>query len=1312
MHKLSVALAAVLVAAAQASLVPRQANGTYSVPSLSIPSSSGTQAVSPDTQSSPSATESPTSTWSQMPSGVLAALASTTAVSSPSSITPTNSSIAPCTTSCDANGNSTTPTVSSTSNPANIGNSPVNSDVIDVAVAYTLTSGSSTTVVTKTIKTTRTATRYQTISVIPTAAGQVAAAAAESAAPENSPEQNGGGSATSSTVRRTRTRTRTVFVQPTTDAPGSPATGCPAQVTVTVPGPQVTVTVTATGGPQATNPGDHAAPSSSAQASHVPPAPGSPLYLSEPVQNAIQPMSGTSSKKKCKSTGFITKPSASATFRPSPINNGLRPKSRLDWRSNSTPPRKAFGRFLNSLHSFLIYLDMKPITRSHFLMMRHFTSPEQDSDAPDMHPTISEEVQDFIMSSDGDAPGLYNPPPHIAARIYKSRSYHRKSSAASSRRNSMTSHQSSRSGRSAQGRPQSTHIAQHLRRASIIESRKAKAADRNAHAEKVRLRAAMNKAAPRLATDTEERAIAAQQAREKFLAQVKANCAAEVRRSKRVAEEQREKRAAEHLKLKEDMEERHAQAEKRRAMLEQSQRRPRTAASSAADDQAGGKGRKGYVWKPKDEAEAARVIQRAWRERQRRSVLQDFLQLGLTVEAIEKVSFEEAGERLSQEEVISSTTRLLRIFGLRGADDDAAQDKTAARTFLSAFFILAHPEHVLSKEGEQEKDLIARAQELLVQLNRIVEATSDSSRKTKPTELAELSESYASFKTAFSAWRSHDSSFMITNMLAQFVELDAIWQSVKNDTAGEVAADYKEGIQHNQTLVLARLKKLAGPDRAMKLITDAVRASRKAKAKKKSAGGTTPRVASEAPKSSGPSSLAAVQSISTGPVGTTSPSDDRHAAKEKLQSCSLVPDGRVVVHELAINKEWKIDVQQRESKREEIIEATAKRLQHGLDAGLAEVWIPALAHSIQQKLSTMLVPDKPFHTVVSEALDPQMVAQQVRNGSFVYQNFFDFMNSILPKLCAPVRDEEVKALAQQPCDDPVRQLARIYFVIDLLVLDMLNFQFMSIAPVILKESASYEASAFQKALDGRFPDRTLRWWKLATGLAQEEALKRAPESAQLPGSTLTPTRVYMQGLVHLAISTDELSEDDLPETLELDHVRFTRIHSDLLRLVTVSSILLNAKNLLRRDTRSLWKAEAQRMWDLPYSSSPAAFVSIVESRYALPPTTKQQLRNFITRVLAEAREGRSNHPVMKVLLKKIKTHVLTRLSAASAEERIRASTTATEVLASGGMPEFVGRIGDLVHELGRVADVDRETHGEWYDRVAELSAADDAQAAQ
>lgn len=925
--------------------------------------------------------------------------------------------------------------------------------------------------------------------------------------------------------------------------------------------------------------------------------------------------------------------------------------------------------------------------------MRGFTDAEHGS-SDSMHPTISEEALDLIMSSDGEAPGIYSPPPHIAARIYRNTLNRRKSSAASSRRNSMSSHQSSRSARSAHGGPQSTHVAQHLRRASIIQSRKDKAADRNAHAEKVRLRAAMAKAAPRVTTNSEERAIAAQQARERYLAQVKANCAEEVKRSKRVAEEQREKRAAEHLKLREGMEERHAEAERRKAIIDQKLRRNRTATLPTVEE----KKTNTYVWKPRNDAEAATIIQRAWQNHQRRAVIQHFLRFGLTVEAVQKASFEEVGALLAQEDVLACTTRMLKLCGLKELGDDDVVEKAAVRTFLSTFLILGHPAQVLSKEGEQEQDLTEKARDLLLHFNRIIEA--DPSTPTSLSgQLSELSEAYAFFQRAFTAWKGHDSSYLVSNMLAQFVELDAIWQTVKDDKDGAVAEDYKEGIQQNQTLVLVRLKRLAGPEKAIKLIKDAIRASRKARSKKKAVPDNKPRAA-VVEQSQTPSTLDLLPRES--PPGPTPA--ERIPAKQDLETFTLMPDNRVVVHELAINKEYKIDVQRSTGMRDNIISHLASNIQKGLDLAMDNSMIPTIAKIIRDKLLGLLTPGNSLHVLISEAIDPTVVANQVNKGDFSYDRFFSFMNRILPNLCAPVRDAEVKELAEKPSQNPVEQLARILYTIDLLRLDHANFTLLKWAPKLLEKSVAWEQQEFQKRLGGQFPMKTLTWWKAGAAKAKDEPPRRPTAGISLAAPRVTPDRIYMHGIADLAIATTTLHDSDIPETLELDSHRFDRIRSDVLRIITVASILLTAKNLLRRDVRSLWKLEGQRMWELPFSSSPAAFVSIVESRYALPPTTKTQLAGTITRLLTDARDDQASHPVMKVLLKKIHAHVLSRLAAASSEERIRTSTTASEVLGSSGMPEFVGRIGSIVQELSRVADVDREAHGKWYDEVANKAA--------
>lgn len=933
-------------------------------------------------------------------------------------------------------------------------------------------------------------------------------------------------------------------------------------------------------------------------------------------------------------------------------------------------------------------------------MRRLSESSDLGPDAPsNVRPSISDEIQDLMMSSDGDGPGPYFPPPHIAARFYKSRNNRRKSSAASSRRNSLSSHHSSRSTRSAHGGPQSTHIAQHLRRASILESRKARLADKAAHAEKVRLRAALAKAAPRLSTNSEERAAAAKQARERYLAQVAANCAEEVKRAKRVAEDTKEKKAAEHLKLKEDMEERLAEAERRRALYQQSQRRTRIISLPVVEE------RKVVTksWTPRSNEEAAKLIQKAWRNRQRRRILNDLMRLGLTVENIRQTSFEDVGKLLSHEDVLTCASNLLKICGLHDGEGGGLGDKTAVRIFLSAFLILGHPASVMDKSGVQETDLVSKAENLLASFEALVSSSPAQKQFSfLSSQLENLADSYSSFQVAFTAWKDHDSSVLVQTMLAQFVELEAIWQTVKDDTDGDVVLDYREGIRKNQTQVLVSLKKLAGPDKALKMVRDAVRSTRKTKAKRKPAGDVKPRAALSTVDPGG--SVSQETPNPSIPLVEPSAPDQSWQASQLRKAAIIIPDNRTIVHELAINKEYRIDVQSRMDKRDAVIQAAMRNMREALDAGFGDVWITEMADNIRQKLTGLVPSGKPLHQLISDTLDPKLIASQVKFGSFSYQQFFSFTDTILPKLCAPARDPEVKALAEDQGDDPVERLAKLNYVIDLLSLDNANYILQTVAPVLIKEGTSYEQRSFSRLLGDHSLSKLPRWWVDARAKLQEESSRRPVDGVVSAANRVTPDKIYMRGLVELAIAVSPLQDNDIPETLELDCERIIRIRSNVLRMITIDSILVTAKNLLKRDVRSQWKTEAQRMWDLSYENS-QAFLSIIDSRHAMPATTKNQLSGTIERVLTDARASQTTHPVMKVLLQKLKAHVFSRLSASSAEERIRASTTASDVLSSSGLPEFVIQIRTLVGELGRVAEVDRAAHGKWYDEISLAAAA-------
>jgi hypothetical protein len=223
-----------------------------------------------------------------------------------------------------------------------------------------------------------------------------------------------------------------------------------------------------------------------------------------------------------------------------------------------------------------------------------------------------------------------------------------------------------------------------------------------------------------------------------------------------------------------------------------------------------------------------------------------------------------------------------------------------------------------------------------------------------------------------------------------------------------------------------------------------------------------------------------------------------------------------------------------------------------------------------------------------------------------------------------------------------------------------------------------------------------------------EADRRDPWSQANPINRPTAHKIYARGLVDLAIATPPLRKSELPETLELDRARISRIREDALRITTIGGILLTAKNLLKRDVRAQWKSEANKMWlvlkengYMSDPSTPSKISSLLESSRNMPPSTRAQLSSTITRLLAQAEAGKLSDPVMKVLFQRLKTHIFNRVSASSSGERVKAASTATEGLATTGLPEFVSQVADICEQLGRIGEVDRKCHGKWYEEIAE-----------
>ena len=941
---------------------------------------------------------------------------------------------------------------------------------------------------------------------------------------------------------------------------------------------------------------------------------------------------------------------------------------------------------------------------------------------------------DMDTFADQDTPWCA-PPAHIAARFYRKSNARRKSSTPTSRRSSLSSRHSHHSNLSCHGGPQSDHVAQHLRRASIIESRKARLADRAAHAERVRLRAALVKAAPR-AIYREERALAAQAAREKLLAEITAKCEEEVRRAKKIAEETKEKKAAEHARLKEEMAEKFAEAARRRLVYQQNLRRPRTISQVATE------ARKPYaaVSKRLTEETAARVIQTCWRSRQLHRALCSFVELGLSLSGVRNLPFEAVVSRLSDECVLAATSDVLEKLTLLRSSGHEIGDRSFVRVFLTAFLICGHPLGALSNGGKepQEQDLIAKAEALLRTFELLLAKHGRrlSQRHCTTIDVESITFLFNDFCSAFHSWKARDSTNMISIMVSQFVELDVLIQTTKDDHDGCVAEDYHQAIRQSQIQLLARLKRFAGSETALNLVRSAVRKARKQRSSsiRKPTVATTPRGSGVV----GSPSTLQIKTEASAETSLLNHSATVVAAPSSFvsrlgQTMTLLPSNREIAHEMQLRGTFEVQQQPWTDAREETMHALRSSMRQTMVEGgdyAAISWTTSMAILIREKLLNLIKRAHPLYDRIDGFLDPKIIDQTCRAGMFSYNSFFETTASLIAQICSPGRDEAVKAFASDTTSDTIDRLFSLINIVDLMTLDHMNFAFRAAAPQIIEHGHEHEQAHFEQDLQENVHTlaHAKQWWHDA-----RTSLSSANPSAAAPNGN----SIYVRALTDLVLSNTPLTLDSFPETLRLDWHRLLGLRARTFKIVATASILLTTKIRLQRDRAVQWTRDAERIMLLDFTDIDASKVmGVIESSHMMPDSKKEGLLNFMTRVLPAAstagkmaklaereqllarQSGRVYRPsrdggraetepgdlfteqVASYVLKSLRDHVFARLAATSTAEKVRVTSTASEFLARVGMPEFGSEVAGLVDVLERVKRVDLKGHERWYDEIA------------
>ncbi|XP_028810865.1 T-complex protein 11-like protein 2 isoform X1 [Denticeps clupeoides] len=289
--------------------------------------------------------------------------------------------------------------------------------------------------------------------------------------------------------------------------------------------------------------------------------------------------------------------------------------------------------------------------------------------------------------------------------------------------------------------------------------------------------------------------------------------------------------------------------------------------------------------------------------------------------------------------------------------------------------------------------------------------------------------------------------------------------------------------------------------------------------------------------------------------------DEVMASAEDLSKLCLA-------HEIIVNRDFRLDQPDPppNSLHKRVKEIVHKAFWDCLESELNEE-PPEYEHAIRlleeirETLLSFLNPGaNRMRTQIMEVLDMDLIRQQADNDAVDIQGLASYVINTMGKLCAPMRDDEVKKLRETP-GDIVSMFKEIFRVLDLMKMDLVNFTITTLRPELQKNSVEYERAKFQSIVE-KTPsalDETTNWIKSSL----EEVLISMPPGPNPtePGDSLrtlpSPMLVFNTAFVHLLFNGQKIP---FPETLMTDEGRLKEMQRHVELLKTVATVLLLVYN--------------------------------------------------------------------------------------------------------------------------------------------------------
>eukprot|EP01135_Chromosphaera_perkinsii_P003432 Nk52_evm1s243 gene=Nk52_evmTU1s243 len=673
---------------------------------------------------------------------------------------------------------------------------------------------------------------------------------------------------------------------------------------------------------------------------------------------------------------------------------------------------------------------------------------------------------------------------------------------------------------------------------SFIVARKKKLAERLAYVRKVMLQQKSKRV--QLAEKIKRQQLAAEKNREHSLRKISSRCSEKVDRAKRVSRQQKIQ----------DMSLRQAQRENiLKRMNESTERREKLLRKGKGLFDAQGSTRKN----------AAIKIQSWLRACYFSKVLEKFRELDLDTlvqrKSENQIDFATMSRKLISRHTIGCSKELFAK--LCHIDSGACKRQNVSRVFLSAYMIVACPESVFSTDGDAEHVLKKSASDLIQAFRKWI-FLYKSLQGAK--YFSEFAKAWKQYRMDFDDWKQIDQSRLVDGLVAHYMELEALKETVSGNP--ETEAHWFPNIEAQQEIIYKKLLTL-GSNKAIRRLKKRKSASGPSETQEKSLFSEEEQTESELDTScdssadpdcrgSSENETEEVPQLAKPTWHNSRVYPDEFGSNENISLSDGLTNEKLA-HELAINPAFRFARADEANDEKAQIRAMAKeQFRVTLSSELSKSppdlsRVPKVLDDIRKLILDVSMGSKMVSTQVNEALDIDLITQQIAHGAFDMEKCLKYICTVLSQLCAPVRDARIGDIFK--LTDPTSVIVEVFEVLSLMKLDLANYHIETILPYIQMHSVEYERKKFQDRLDMGEVSLNLTSEWLRSNVRSDN------------GSADDYEKMLSASFVKLLFSISQESSRSVPETYAMDAERLLEIQRQLNSLIKVEAVITVVKTV-------------------------------------------------------------------------------------------------------------------------------------------------------